>query len=123
MCAGLPYFEIFEKKYAESRRRPICSSYAKGHQNRSSSFAYFLRYIWSKTRNMHICAAFPHFLRFLKKNTWSHVLDRYVVFMQKGIKIGPVVSDRIVFETRIVKFLFFNPFFVQCCHILKKMKL
>ena len=60
---------------------------------------------------MHICAAFPHFLRFLKKNTWSHVLDRYVVFMQKGIKIGPVVSDRIVFVTRIVKFLFFNPFF------------
>ena len=42
-----------------------------------------------------------------KNNSRSHVLGQYVVFMQKGIKIGPVFSDRIVFETRIVKFLFF----------------
>merc|ERR1712208_227820 len=92
MCVqGCHFLRFLKKKYAESRRRPICSSYAKGHQNRSSSFAYFLRYIWSKTRNMHMRAAFPHFLRFLKKNTPSHVRDQYVVRMQKGIKIGPVV--------------------------------
>ena len=66
--------------------------------------------LWSKYRNMHMCVQCCHILRFLKNNTRSHVLDQYVVFMQKGIKIGPVVSDRIVFETRIVKFVFFNPF-------------
>ena len=42
VCAVLPYFEIFEgKKYAESRPRPIYSSYAKGHQNRPSSLAAY----------------------------------------------------------------------------------
>ena len=69
---------------------------------------------------MHMCAAFPHFLRFLKKNTWSHVLDRYVVFMQKGIKIGPVVSDRIVFETRIVKVVFLGSIFLCNVVIFRK---
>ena len=60
--------------------------------------------------------------KFLKKknSTRSHVIDQHVVVRQKDIKLGPVVSDRIVFETRIVKFVFFNIFFVQCCHILKK---
>ena len=29
-------------QYAESRPRPICSSYAKGHHNRSSSLAAYL---------------------------------------------------------------------------------
>ena len=58
-------------------------------------------------RNMHMCVLGCHILRFLKNNTRSHVLDLYVVFMQKGIKIGPVVSDRIVFDNRIVKFVFF----------------
>ena len=62
--------------------------------------------IWSKTRNMEMCVQCCHILKFLKNNTRSHVLDLYVVFMQKGIKIGPVVSDRIVFDNRIVKFVF-----------------
>ena len=53
-----------------------------------------------------MCVQGCHILRFLKNNTRSHVLDLYVVFMQKGIKIGPVVSDRIVFDNRIVKFVF-----------------
>ena len=52
-----------------------------------------------------MCVQCCHILRFFKNNTQSHVLDQYVVFMQKGIKIGPVVSDRIVFENRIVKFM------------------
>ena len=39
-----------------------------------------------------ICVQRFHiFLRFLKKNTPSHVRGQYVVRMQKGIKIGPVV--------------------------------
>ena len=53
-----------------------------------------------------MCVQGCHILRFLKNNTRSHVLDQYVVFMQKGIKIGPVVSDRIVFDNRIVTFVF-----------------
>ena len=63
------------------------------------------------------------FFFFLKLNnsTRSRVIDdQHVAVMQKGINLGPVVSDRIVFEKRIVKFVFFNTFFVQCCHILKK---
>ena len=40
---------------------------------------------------MQMCVQGCHFLRFLKKNTWRHVRDQYVVRMQKGIKIGPVV--------------------------------
>ena len=69
---------------------------------------------------MHMCVQCCHILRFLKNNTRSHVLDQYVVFMQKGIKIGPVDSDRIVFENRIVKIVFLEAIFVQCCHILTK---
>ena len=61
-----------------------------------------------------MCVQCCHILRFLKNNTRSHVLDQYVVFMQKGIKIGPVVSDRIFFETRIIKFLFL----IQFCAVL-----
>ena len=87
-CSVSTFFEIFEKKYAESRPRPICSSYAKGHQNRPSSLA---SYPQKTVQNDDFRAAFPHFLRFLKKNTPSHVRDQYVVRMQKGIKIGPVV--------------------------------
>ena len=46
--------------------------------------------------------------------TWleqKSCFKKHVVVMQKDIKLGPVVSDRIVFETRIVKFVFFNIFF------------
>ena len=40
---------------------------------------------------MRMCVQGCHILRFLKKNTPRHVGDQYVVRMQKGIKIGPVV--------------------------------
>ena len=36
-------------------------------------------------------AAFPHLLRFGEKNRRSHFPPQNVVYMQKGIKIGPVV--------------------------------
>ena len=40
---------------------------------------------------MHMCVQCCHILRFLKNNTPSHVRDQYVILIQKGIKIGPVV--------------------------------
>ena len=54
-------------------------------------FGYILFELWSTTRNMHMCVQCCHILRFLKNNTPSHVPDQYVVLMQKGNKIGPVV--------------------------------
>ena len=60
---------------------------------------------------MQMCVQCCHILRSLKNNTRSHVLDLYVVFMQKGIKIGPVVSDRLVIEIRIVKVVFLEYIF------------
>ena len=60
-------------------------------QKAPKSVSKWPRYLTKTAKNDVFRAAFPHFLRFLKKNTPSHVWDQYVVRMQKGIKIGPVV--------------------------------
>ena len=37
------------------------------------------------------CVFCCNILIFLKNNMWSHFQDQYVVFMQNGINVGPVV--------------------------------
>ena len=80
----LPYFETNETiENSEIRPRNYMWNLVK------SGWVVFE--LSCKMQNMQMCVQGCHFLRFLKKNTWRHVGDQYVVRMQKGIKIGPVV--------------------------------